>query len=299
MFNKTLVCVLAETRASALSWNSFKRNVLDELNADLAVCIAVPDKYDYGNPFWQHAKHRFTCKEFENFGDAFDLAQAHMLEGRKPPPDWRSVLAVKDQWLGGVKHTEAHPGSAAILIFFRWFLLFHLRESNLLLKYDRFVVTRSDFIWECPHPPLAILGKEFIWFPDGEQYGGVTDRHAVLCRNNVEDYLAILEPILLAPDVLKEKMRHRADWNLEKYIYFSLNEAGYKDRLRFFPYIMYACREWAGTTRWSKGQWSDELGYYIKYQSEYDLAVRHKTIFQSQQDWFTFFRDGQDGISLS
>jgi hypothetical protein len=36
---------------------------------------------------------------------------------------WREFLKIKDQFLGGIKdpHNQ-HPGSAGILIFFRWFL---------------------------------------------------------------------------------------------------------------------------------------------------------------------------------
>ena len=53
---RVLVCVLAQTRAYQFTWRNFKRHVLDELEADLAVCIGVDDHYDYANPFWQHAR---------------------------------------------------------------------------------------------------------------------------------------------------------------------------------------------------------------------------------------------------
>ena len=33
--NKTLVIILAETRADQLTYDRFKKNVIDELNADL------------------------------------------------------------------------------------------------------------------------------------------------------------------------------------------------------------------------------------------------------------------------
>jgi len=46
--------------------------------------------------------------------------------------------------------------------------------SGLLERYDRFVITRSDFIWDCPHPPLSVLSPDAIWFPDGEYGGGLT-----------------------------------------------------------------------------------------------------------------------------
>jgi len=49
--------------------------VLDELNADLAVALAMNTRYDYENPYWQHAKYRWTAPEFDDTGQGFDLAQ--------------------------------------------------------------------------------------------------------------------------------------------------------------------------------------------------------------------------------
>ena len=53
---KTLVVILGETRASELTFDSFKQNVIDELEADLCLCIGVKSDYDYDNPFYQLAK---------------------------------------------------------------------------------------------------------------------------------------------------------------------------------------------------------------------------------------------------
>ena len=53
---KTLVCILGETRGYEVTWPSFKKNVLDELDADLLLCIGISEKYDFSNPFWQIAR---------------------------------------------------------------------------------------------------------------------------------------------------------------------------------------------------------------------------------------------------
>ena len=58
---RVLVCILSATRAHELCFSSFKRHVLDELNADLAVALTISTQYDYENPFWQHAKYRWTA----------------------------------------------------------------------------------------------------------------------------------------------------------------------------------------------------------------------------------------------
>ncbi len=71
---KTLVIILSETRAHELTFDNFKKNVLDELNADLCVCIGSKSDYDYSNPFYKLAKYRFTYDEPDDFGDAFEYA---------------------------------------------------------------------------------------------------------------------------------------------------------------------------------------------------------------------------------
>jgi hypothetical protein len=144
---KTIVFVIAETRAHKLTWDSFKSNLLDTLGADLGLCVSVPSDYDFSNFFWQHAKYRKCCPDFSDFGEAFSEAQ--FLELADHPEcsggDWRKLIGVRDQWLGGIKDIRPQPGSAGILIYFRWLLWKFIKEENLLSKYDRFVITRSDF----------------------------------------------------------------------------------------------------------------------------------------------------------
>lgn len=297
---RTLVCVLAETRAHSISWKSFKTNLLDSSRADLLLCISVPDDYDFSNPFWQFARYKKAVAEFADWGEAFDEAQQDELAELSPPKlsNWRVLLDVKDQWLGGVKGQGEHPGSAGILIYFRWMLLQFLRQEGLLERYDRFIVTRSDFVWESPHPPLSCLDPSCIWIPDGEGYGGLSERHAVLSRENVVDYLNIMAPILREPERLLAQMKGRAGWNLEKFIDFSLSHAGRRDSVRFFPYIMYGARQWGAATRWSRGVWSDQLGHYIKYPAEFQSAESAKRIFKDRQHWLDFFHD-RPGIGFN
>jgi len=72
--SKTLVIILAETRAEELTFSNFKENVIDTLEADLCVCIGIKPEYDIENPFYRLAKYRFTYPEPDDYGDAFDYA---------------------------------------------------------------------------------------------------------------------------------------------------------------------------------------------------------------------------------
>jgi hypothetical protein len=365
--SRTLVIVLSETRASELTFDSFKKNIIDELNADLCVCIGINPNYDYNNPFYKLAKYKFTYNEPDDFGDAFEYAynilsqnkpkyeclhNVNALYGKidnpqhstenityygnnddclknlnnftddevvihtegfvdkswknqiygiknsndtnlvsqenvityKKPLYWREFLKVKDQFLGGIKDSHnQHPGSAGILIFFRWFLLKNLIDNDLLKKYDRFIITRSDFIYQLPHPKLEYMNENCIWIPDEEHYGGYTDRHVVLSKNNIESYLNIFNNFTLRSNEYFMKMKNKNDWNLEQLILFHLEQNNVAHLVKEFPYVMYSVRNINGTTRWAQGIYSEALGYYIKYPSEYYKSSYYKHNFQQSR----------------
>ena len=361
---RTLVIILSETRASELSFDSFKQNVIDELEADLCVCIGVKPDYDYNNPFYQLAKYKFLYDEPDDFGDAFEYAyniisqsspkyeclyDVNGLYGKlqyprqstgdityygddnetiinfdnfdddeivihtkdfpddlwknqvygikntdnsnlvsekniityKKPLYWREFLKVKDHIFGGVidEHNQ-HPGSAGILIFFRWFLLKSLIDNDLLNKYDRFIITRSDYIYQLPHPKVELMDENCIWIPNCEYYGGYTDRHVVLSKNNIETYLNIFNNIVLRSNEYYMKMIRKCDWNLEQVMKFHLEQNNVLHIVKEFPYVMYSVRNINGNTRWSVGNYSNELGYYVKYQAEYDKSSYYKNEFE-------------------
>jgi hypothetical protein len=364
---KTLVIVLSETRASELTFDSFKKNVIEELNADLCVCIGVTPTYNYDNPYYKLAKHRFLYDEPKDFGEAFDkayeeiikirtnkyekLGNTNALYGKISAPNqssdnityhgeynsaesidfdnlnddeivfhtsnfanpqykgkvygikksnndnfilqndvntykrslhWREFLKLGDQFWGGVVNpNNQHPGSAGILIFFRWFLLKKLIENDLISEYDRFIITRSDYIYQLPHPKVELLNKNFIWIPDCEKYGGYTDRHVVLSKNTVCDYLNIFNNFCLRSNSYYHKMATKLDWNLEQLIKFHLQQNNVEHIVKEFPYVMYSVRTKDGTTRWKKGDYNDELGYCIKYQTEYDKSTHYRNDFEN------------------
>ena len=114
VMERVLVCLLASTRAHQLTFPSFKRQVLDELNGDLALALAIDEKYDYANPFWQHAKYRWTAPDFRDVGEAFDLAQRWLChQYNVPAPDWRPMLQIKGIWQGGIRSPD--PAAEPIL----------------------------------------------------------------------------------------------------------------------------------------------------------------------------------------
>ena len=64
-------------------------------------------------------------------------------------------------------------------------------------------------------------------------------------------------------------MKLKSNWNLERYIKFHLNEKGYRNKIKFFPYIMYSVRNHKIKTTWRPGDYSFKHKYFIKYFKEY------------------------------
>ena len=283
---RTLVCVISQTREHKVVWDNFKTNLLDTLNADLALCISVTDDYDYNNPFWQTAKYKWTTHEYSNWIDSFEYARE--TEFPEHTDRWKYLLFNDDpqaNWLSPINNA---PGAGAILIFFRWLLLHNLRIDDVLNQYDRFIITRSDFLYLCPHPPMELMNPKYIWVPDGEYHGGVTDRYAVLSRQNVEGYLSIMKHVITNPDLMYRKVMSHMFKNLEAAVKNTLDiEFGTDRYLGTFPYFMYSIRTKETPTRWAPGYWSDELGYFVKYPDEMRMAMHFGNIIVNKEDWYT------------
>ena len=75
-------------------------------------------------------------------------------------------------------------------------------------------------------------------------------------------------------------MINKRDWNLEQVIKFHLEQNSVFGIVKEFPYVMYSVRNKGGTTRWQQGNFSKELGYYIKYHTEYNKSKYYKEEFE-------------------
>jgi hypothetical protein len=284
---KCLVCVLGQARSWRLTWPSFKRHVLENLEADLALCVGE-DSQKVENPFFQHAKHVWEYPEIRDWGDAFDdLADRFC----RPRTEWRKLLQIKDQWLGGVLGENAQPGSGAILLFFRWFLVHNIRRNGLIAEYDRFVITRSDYCYLAPHPPISLLKPDKIWIPWGEDYDGLTDRHIVLGKNDLYPALEIASDIVCDTENLFGVMSSKTTWNIEQFIALQFRRRGIMLKVRRFPPPMFTVREEQTTSRGSMGQYDSRVGMIVKYPAELEASLALSETIKTRDDWFRGFRD--------
>lgn len=278
MPGRTLIVVLAETRAHEVTFPLFKRNVLDKLDADLALCIGDNPRETH-NDFYSQAKYIWKYHEPEDWAVAFDQYAG----GR----NWRCLLELQNQWLGGVKDPLQHPGSAGILIFFREFLRRTMEEQNVLPNYDWIIITRSDFMWATPYPKTELFSTDHIYFPDGERYLGYTDRHVMVPNRLFEQFMQVSRAVFEDPEGLAGRMKvlGKENWNLESFIKFRLTELGLRPRVRFLPYLMYSIKLGDAATRWSSGIYNPEYRLNIKYLLEYTTARIVNILITEDKDW--------------
>jgi hypothetical protein len=267
MNKKVLTVVLGETRSHELTWTNFKTNVLDHLDSDLAICVGFTEGQET-DPFFENAKYVWTYPEQPRTCDGWADAFTNEVCGGND--DWKILLRLKYQLFGGL--SGDHDGSGGILLFFRWFLRENLIKNKLVEEYDYFIVTRSDYYWDSPHPNFE--DDESIFLPEGESYGGISDRHMVIPRKYILKALDVLYRIVNVPGRTFDAMRTHREWNLEKYLKFHFVAEDIYKHVKWFPRNVYAVRSDTAPTRWAEGNFEPEVNMIVKYPSEYELVKK-------------------------
>ena len=353
---KTLVIILSQTRAHELTFNNFKTNVIDELNADLCICIGKKENYDYENPYYRLAKYRFIYDESQdtsffnalnfaynntknekyekiinmvsdinynlelqndnmryigNFDDFLNINykdydddeiiyfsndynnkelcnKCYAIKNSnkklifcentvllKKKLHYNDFLDIKTNIATENSDPNNFNGfsiSTFIHIFFLWFLQFNITKSNIMYIYDRFIITRSDYIYTVTHPKLEYLNENYIWIPDGEHHDGICDRHVILSKKNMIEYISILDNFISKSNEYYNYFLNKTNLNMEKILKYHLDKNSLTKDIRYIPYIFYTVRGENDNSRWVLGKYNPKLGYYIKYSNEYKLA---------------------------
>lgn len=265
---ETLVILIGQGRGGEHAWGSLKRNVLYHLHADLATYFT---KDSQSETLKRMARYSWELPEYEDWGVAMDQMAASC------GADWRSSLCkVPGIMLGGVQGCgDAGRGSGGILLAFRDAVLQKLTELRLWEKYKYFILTRADHVYLCPHPKPSSLDMNSIWIPEGEDYGGITDRHLVAASHLFRKAIDFKQEVLCNPEVwTKRLMEKYQDLNLEMLL-MSMWEAQGLSTKRF-PRNMFAVRVTGDPTRWSQGDFREDLsqfnGMLVKYAEELDQS---------------------------
>ncbi|KAL7542873.1 hypothetical protein ACHAXR_012164 [Thalassiosira sp. AJA248-18] len=259
---------MGELRAGEVAWRTLYQNVLDPNSADLALLTTNNLTLYPNNTLMKRAKYVWYYENFDDWANAIDLVgnkqwrTTHLPEfhdynkyayrGRN-----RSIL------FGGIR---GHDGSGIIIFMMRFFLMQHIIASGILDLYDSFVVTRTDHYYLCPHLITTCnLRDNTIWVPEGEEYGGYTDRHLVVGKDNLLDALDIIRPLITKPYEFDYDKHHNTE-RFVKYVWADKNLTVKKCMRSMFT----VATEY-DTTRWAAAdeELPDVPGLFVKYRREY------------------------------
>jgi len=198
-------------------------------------------------------------------------------------------LEVQGNWFGNQCLRPAlrdnRPGSAICMYYNQKKCLDLIQESeeDRGRPYEWVVLSRTDFRWLAPHPPLDLLAEEdAIWIPSGSDWeGGINDRHVIMRRRHAEAYMSAWQLITQgkAKEVMLDtlgsmKVMGYPGPTTESFLKARL--AYYKVPVERFPNVAYLTCTQRDKSRWTQCSGTsnnDSPGWLYKEEMEHATRV--------------------------
>lgn len=218
----TLVILIGTPRGNEMVWSSMYKHLLKPYNADLALCFEYQE--DKSSSLYSNAKYIWEVPKYDDWEEYYVENQI--------PGLWKEFFdwASKDPncaGVSGIGKTKG-KGSGAILIAFRHYLL--KNHIDTIKKYDRIILTRSDYFYCFDHP---ILVNNYYWVPEGETYGGIIDRFQQFPSKYANEALSVIDYVCSQEcwDTFAAKM---VLVNVERIISKHFHMIGFTDKVKTF-----------------------------------------------------------------
>ena len=255
---KTLVVLLGSARGGEETWSSLYKYLLNPLSADLALLFGKSNNKT--SSLYQKAKYVWEIDEYEDWWNYF----------KKYFSDTLFNIYKKNEIEGLGGGIKSFKGSGAIIFALRHFLKTNFKHE--LLKYDRIILSRSDFYYIDFHPNLK---NDFFYIVEGEKYGGVSDRHHIFPTSIIDKVLSINEFLDNKKNfdyLISKKL------NPERALYEYYKNNGLLEKIKFCKRVQFIVSRENESKRWSytKGFKFNSKTLLIKYQREYYQALRNK-----------------------
>lgn len=262
---KVLVIINGQLRGGPVAWSSMEKKLLDFYGADLALIgPPISIKEQVAASLRQRAKYIWTVPEYEDWGVILDTIY--------DDASWRALCKFNEstktsaphlQFLGGVK--KCHPGSAGILLAYRYLTMTKILDHGLADIYEWFIYTRSDYTYLCSPPPIHQFSTAYLHIPNSEGYGGVTDRHTYIPGH------LILKVLNVTNDVVKNWKYWEVFRVMNLEILLKVYFVKYQICFQKFDHTAFTVRRKDDPTRWSVGVQHDSLSAFnltLKYHEE-------------------------------
>eukprot|EP00930_Biecheleria_cincta_P072709 TRINITY_DN60065_c0_g1_i1.p1 TRINITY_DN60065_c0_g1~~TRINITY_DN60065_c0_g1_i1.p1 ORF type:complete len:345 (-),score=43.15 TRINITY_DN60065_c0_g1_i1:47-1081(-) len=228
---------------------------------------------------------------------------------------WRNTVHIKGNWLGCYegdedRNTMRRWGAGLCLIYSQKQCLDMITdwESKRGKQFERVIFSRPHFRWVGPHIPLRYLNSTQIWVVDGEDNGGINDRHWVIPRDVMPIMLGAWD-MLVDGRVAAMLRGIELPWlHAELFFGILIMRNGLQERMQRFPVLGYLlCKSFAdrlelkevtptnldilklGETEAGKGVRCQAGG--PKYKREYLFATEVlECKGQDEWDWFVLWQ---------
>lgn len=259
---KTLIIIMGGIRGNEDSWNTLYQNVQTVYNADIMLCVSNNENKT-NSSLYKHAKYLIEIPEYKNWIDYYkDHTNINTNELK--------ALFLKGAHIGLAGGIDNNPGSGSIIFAFRHFIKNFC--TNILLNYDRVILTRSDHFYAAPHP---LLDNDNIWIVEGENYNGITDRHHIFPTKYLNEMLGVVE--YMATEDAKQKINDYHTPDPEFVLASSFDFFQISNLIQRFTRYQFTIATSQDATRWKEKEFllSEYKDLYIKYPEEYHTTLKN------------------------
>ena len=101
-----------------------------------------------------------------------------MLDKAAGTSDWKllcdmvRLMGIYSDCEGG----KAYVGPGAAALAYKHLILEYVLRLELVHRYDWFIITHADHLHLCPLGPTSLLDSSKVYIPEGERFGGYSDR---------------------------------------------------------------------------------------------------------------------------
>mmetsp|Transcript_40333 Transcript_40333/g.115338 ORF Transcript_40333/g.115338 Transcript_40333/m.115338 type:complete len:343 (+) Transcript_40333:130-1158(+) len=159
---------------------------------------------------------------------------------------WRAAATIKGNWLGCLEGEEKdmrRRGSGLCQMYGHRQCLEMVTDRELKRgrQYEHVVWSRPDFVWLAAHPPLSLLpeGESDFWIIDGEDNGGINDRHWVLPRHLAPAILGSWDRLIDGSMADFFQQQRLPELSTETYFSFVLATSGVDKLIRRIPSLAF------------------------------------------------------------
>lgn len=259
MKRKYLIVLAGSPRGGEKTWESMYKYLLNNLDADLAICCG--EDINDQTSLYKNAKYKWLFEEYDNWLDYYKN---------------NSQLNALDYFNKGIETGLYNSGSVHFAI--KDIIL--KNYLDILKEYEYIIYTRFDQFYIDYHPEIY---DDSILIPEGEDYFGVCDRHAVFPSKYSEDILNICNFINS-----EEALKNLGDYvNCETTYFNHLKYLKLDKKIKRIKRFQFTTSNEGDRTRWRVAKYNLWFVKGIKLKYPYEFVKS----FKNRVDKYSFMEN--------